>query len=287
VVIGGAVGSVVGPLLIGPSGHRAQQAGLNELVGPYLVTLAILAVASLVIYLWLRPDPRDVGRKIAALHPGIMVHPGPARPVPQTLRTPAAVVAVSAMVFSHMVMAMLMCMVSLHMIDHQHTLAGISLVISAHTFGMYAFSMVSGRLTDRWGRGPVILTGSATLVLACVLATVSPDVVPLSIALFLLGLGWNLCYVSGSALLSDQLSPDERAGTQGANDFLTGLAAAAASFGSGVIFAGAGYVALGIVGAAASLVLMGLAGWWMVGKRRLAVAWWPFAARTSDPCLSC
>jgi MFS family permease len=116
---------------------------------------------------------------------------------------------------------------------------------------------------------------------------VSPDVVPLSIALLLLGLGWNLCYVSGSALLSDQLSPEERAGTQGANDFLAGLATAAASFGSGVIFAGAGYAALGIVGAAASLVLMGLTGWWMVGKRMITVPWWPFPITRSDPCVSC
>ena len=167
------------------------------------------------------------------------------------------------MVFGQVVMVMPMGMASLHMVNYQHTLTDISMVFSAHTFGMFAFSMVAGRLTDRWGRGPVILSGTATLVLACALAPLSPDVLPLSIALFLLGVGWNFCYVGGSALLSDQLSPEERAKTQGANDFLIGLATATASFGSGLMFAGTSYIVIGIMGAVASLVPMGLTGWWM------------------------
>jgi MFS family permease len=101
------------------------------------------------------------------------------------------------------------------------------------------------------------------------LAPVSPDVVPLAVALFLLGLGWNFCYVGGSALLADQLSPAERARTQGTNDLLVGLAAAAGSFGSGLVFASLGYTAMGVVGAAFSLVPLGLTAWWMAGRRRM------------------
>lgn len=118
----------------------------------------------------------------------------------------------------------------------------------------------------------VILSGAGILVLACALAPLSPDVFPLSIALFLLGLGWNFCYVGGSTLLSDQLSPAERAKTQGANDLLIGLVTATGSFGSGLVFAGMGYTAMGIVGAVACLVPLGLTGWWMAGRRRLATA---------------
>jgi MFS family permease len=273
VVIGGTVGSVVGPLLIGPSGRWAQQAGLNELVGPYLAALVILALAALVIYVWLRPDPRDVGRRIAEHHPETVARQSPARSVSQILHTPAAVVAVSAMAFGQVVMAMLTDIVSLYMRNHQHALTDISVVISAHVFGMFAFSMVAGYLTDRWGRGPVILSGTATLVLACALAPLSPDVLPLSIALFLVGVGWNFCYVGGSTLLTDQLSPEERAKTQGANDFLIGLATAAATLGSGLVFAGTGYGVIGIMGVVASLVPAGLTAWWMAGKRKLAAAW--------------
>jgi MFS family permease len=264
VVIGGALGSVAGPLLVGPSGQLALRAGVDELAGPFLVSMIVLTVASLATFVWLRPDPRDVGRKMAQKHPEPTVHQGPARTIFQVLRTPAAVVAVSAMALGQMVMVMLMVITSLYMRNHRHSLTDISLVIAAHTFGMFAFSFLSGRLTDRWGRGPVILSGAGLLVLGCTLAPLSPDVLPLSAALFLLGLGWNFCYVGGSTLLSDQLSHAERAKTQGANEWLLGLATAAASLGSGLVFALTSFTAIGILGAALALVPLGTTGWWMV-----------------------
>jgi len=264
---------VAGPLIVGPSGRWAQAAGLNELAGPYLVALVILAVAALGTYAWLRPDPRDVGRKMAEKHPEPTAHRGPARSVFEILRTPAASVAVLAMALSQMVMVMLMVATSPYMMMHQHDLTGISFVIAAHAFGMFAFSSVSGSLTDRWGRGWVIVTGAGLLVVACMLAPLSPSILGLSAALFLLGLGWNLCFVGGSTLLSDLLSPAERAKTQGASDLLIGLSTAAASLGSGLIFAFTSYTALAMVGVAVSLVPLGLAAWWMATDRKLASAW--------------
>jgi MFS family permease len=176
------------------------------------------------------------------------------------------------MALSQMVMVMMMVITSPYMIMHQHDLTDLSLVISAHTFGMFALSSVAGRLTDRWGRGWAIMIGAGLMVIACILAPVSPGVLPLSAALFLLGLGWNLCFVGGSTLLSDQLSPPERAKTQGTNDLLIGLASAAGSLGSGLMFAFTSYAVMGIVGVVVSLVPLGLVGWWMVTGRRLATA---------------
>jgi MFS family permease len=121
--------------------------------------------------------------------------------------------------------------------DHQHALAAVSLVISAHTFGMFAFSVVSGRMTDRWGRGRVIIAGAAVMIVACVMAAPSIQLVPLTIALFVLGLGWNFAHVAGSALLADQLSPTERAKTQGFNDLVLSLSSGASQIGSGMIYA--------------------------------------------------
>ena len=136
---------------------------------------------------------------------------GPARPIFEILRQPAAPVAVSAMALGGVVMVAIMVITSLHMSDHQHNLRDISAVISSHTFGMFAFSVLSGRLADRWGRGPVILTGAfRTFVgLHCRPCRMSFH----WRSLFLLGLGWNFCFVGGSALLSDQLSPLERSRT--------------------------------------------------------------------------
>jgi MFS family permease len=224
-------------------GSVVHTLGMDELAGAYLATLGLFVIAAVVVFLGLRPDPRELGKQVAAQNPDPLVSTstGEARPIFEILRQPAALVAVTAMVLGQVVMVAIMVITSLHMRDHQHGLSDISAVISSHTFGMFAFSVLSGRLADRWGRGPVILTGAATLLLACIAAPLSPNVLPLAVSLFLLGLGWNFCFVGGSALLSDQLSPAERSRTQGTNDLLVGLASATGSLGSGIVFAASSY----------------------------------------------
>ena len=264
VVLGGTFGAVAGPLLVGPMGNFARTLGMNELAGAYLATLGLFAISSIVVFVGLRPDPRDLGRQVAAQHPEPTTSlTGEARPILEIFRQPAALVAVLAMALGQVVMVAIMVITSLHMSDHQHNLRDISAVIASHTFGMFAFSVISGRLSDKWGRGPVILIGASTLLLACITAPLSPNVFPLAVALFLLGLGWNFCFVGGSALLADQLSPLERSRTQGANDLLVGLASATGSLGSGIVFAASNYTVIAIVAGAVALIplLMSLF-WW-------------------------
>ena len=267
VVLGGTVGAIMGPLLVGPMGVLSLRLGVPELTGAYAASAGMFVLAIGVVFALLRPDPRDVGRQLVLDAGEAKADTRVARPLSVILRQPAVIAAVSAMVFGQVVMVMLMVITALHMTHHGHALGSVSAVISSHTLGMYAFSVVSGRLTDRWGRAPVIVTGAATLVLACALAPLSPQVVPLAVALFLLGLGWNFCFVGGSSLLSDQLSSAERSRTQGVNDLLLNLASALGSLGSGVVFAGVGYAAMGLVGALVALLPLTLTFWWWRGSR--------------------
>jgi len=253
VVLGGTFGSIFGPLIVGPAGTLVKSLGMDELSGAYAASLLLFGLAALLVFVALRPDPRDVGREISRLYPHANPD-GEARPILNILRQPQAFAALMAMVLGQVVMVAVMVITSLHMKDHQHMLVDISTVISAHTFGMYAFSVISGRLADKWGRAQVILTGSIVLLLACVTAPLSPDVLPLAFSLFLLGLGWNFCFVGGSTLLSDQLSPAERARTQGANDLLVGLASALGSLTAGITFAALGYALVAAVGAGLCLI---------------------------------
>lgn len=262
VVIGGTVGSVIGPFVAGPAGRVIGLWGVDELAGAYLVSLVLFAIAAVVVFTGLRPDPREIGKLVAEKYPDTVVRSRVVRSVFQIFSQPAAMVALISMVLGQMVMVLVMVITSLHMRDHDHMLNDISIVISAHTVGMYAFSIISGRLADRWGRKPVIIIGAATLVLACLAATISPDVFPLGVALFLLGLGWNFCFVGGSTLLADQLSPSERARTQGFNDLLVGLASAAGSLSSGFIFTALGYNMMAYISAAFALIPLIFASFW-------------------------
>jgi len=268
VVLGGTFGAIVGPLLVGPMGNFVRTLGMDELAGAYFATLILFAISSVVVFVGLRPDPRDLGKQVAAEYPdpAQAAFTGKARPIFEILRQPAALVAVSAMALGQVVMVAVMVITSLHMSNHQHNLRDISAVISSHTFGMFAFSVLSGRLSDRWGRGPVILVGASTLLLACITAPLSPNVFPLAVALFLLGLGWNFCFVGGSALLADQLSPLERSRTQGMNDLLVGLASAIGSLGSGIVFAASNYTIIAIVAGVMALIPLLMSLFWVRRK---------------------
>lgn len=268
VVLGGTFGAIVGPLLVGPMGNFVRSFNMDELTGAYLATLILFVISSVVVFVGLRPDPRDLGKQVAAEHPGPALGSvtGEARPIFEILRQPAALMAVSAMALGQVVMVAIMVITSLHMNNHQHNLRDISAVIASHTFGMYAFSVFSGRLADRWGRGPVILVGASTLLLACITAPLSPNVFPLAVALFLLGLGWNFCFVGGSTLLADQLSPLERSRTQGTNDLLVGLASAVGSLGSGIVFAASNYTVIAIVAGALALIPLVMSVFWLRRK---------------------
>jgi MFS family permease len=267
VVIGGTAGTLIWPLLSFSVGPWLTRLKISDLVWPYLISLTLLSLASLVIGVFLRPDPREIALEIAERDPVTTSDGGRSASLGTILQRPGAIVAIGSMVLAQAVMVMVMVITSLHMRNHDHGVATISLTISAHVIGMFAFSILSGRLADRMGRGPVIMTGAAVLIVACVLAPFSPAFVPITFALFLLGLGWNFCFVGGSTLLADQLSPEERPRTQGFNDLLMGLVAASGSFLSGHVFAALGYGSMGLMSAALSLVPLALAMWWHLTTR--------------------
>jgi MFS family permease len=158
---------------------------------------------------------------------------------------------------------------SLHMHHHQHNLDDAGTVIMAHTLGMFGLSVLTGPLADRLGR-PLTIAGGALLLLAgSLLAPLWLTTGWLALALFLVGLGWNLCYIAGSALLAEILAPAERGQVQGATELIVNLASAGSSLGSGFILAGLGFTTLGLAGAALALLPLALLGWQMTVPARV------------------
>jgi MFS family permease len=163
------------------------------------------------------------------------------------------------MVVGQLVMVMIMSITGLHMTDHGHPLNDVSIVIMAHTLGMFGLSLISGRLADNFGRPRTIAIGAGLLIAACLLAPLSQNTAILSVALFLLGLGWNFCAVAGAALLTDTLTLGERARMQGSNDLVVNFVSAAGSLQSGALLAWVGFTNLSWLSLAVSLIPLALA----------------------------
>ena len=241
VVWGSTIGAVTGPNLMEPSGNLAESLGLPRLTGPYLISAVTLALAVLVIQLFLRPDPyltaaKDSG---AANLPRVKT-----KVALKHIRSNArASFAIAAIAIGHIAMVAVMVMTPVHMAHVDVTLTIIGLVISVHVLGMYAFSPLVGALTDRLGRLRVIQIGVAILLSSALISGFAraDDAITLGIGLFLLGLGWSCTLIAGSALLTESVSPEFKSASQGASDLVMNLSGASGGAIAGVVIATLSY----------------------------------------------
>ncbi len=254
VVWGSTVGAVLGPNLLEPSGSLARALGLPQLTGPYVIAIAALLAASVILTVFLRPDPYMLARSAQAaeeLPPG-----GSPVQLPQSQRVrtglrharenPAARLGLSAVVLGHVAMVSIMVMTPVHMKHVDVSLTIIGLVISVHIAGMYALSPVVGWMADRIGRASTIATGAVTLIVAAVTAGTAEDhnSWQLGAGLLLLGVGWSMTLIAGSTLLSESTPAQDRTAVQGTSDLLMSGSAAVGGALAGVVIAAWDYFVL-------------------------------------------
>ena len=254
VVWGSTIGAVAGPNLMDPAGNLAELFNLPRLVGPYLVSATTLFFATIVIQVFLRPDPYLTAEKQA----NVVQHKGSKRAALSHIRSnPQAFFAISAIAIGHVAMVSVMVMTPIHMAHVDVTLRIIGFVISVHVLGMYAFSPVVGSLSDRLGRVRVIQIGLVILLASTIVAGTSAadNAIQLGIGLFLLGLGWSCTLIAGSAYLSESVSVEMRPASQGASDLVMNLAGAGGGALAGIIIGTLSYGWLCLFAAVPVIVL--------------------------------
>ncbi|MFF8727107.1 MFS transporter [Streptomyces sp. NPDC015171] len=237
------LGAVAGPNLVGPTGALAHAWGIPRLAGPFLLAAAAYAAAALVLLVWLRPDPLLLAR--AQEPPGAPAGRGTG-PRGQVRDAPGVVTGATVMITAQLVMIAVMTMTPVHMIGHGHATQAAGLVIALHVGAMFLPSPLSGLLADRVGRRPVAAASGAVLLSAGLLAGLAPpsSAAVLACALVLLGAGWNLAVISGTALIADAAPAEHRATVQGLADVGMSVAGATGGMASGLVMGSGGYPAL-------------------------------------------
>jgi MFS family permease len=230
VVWAGALGAVGAPLLLGPTGELARRSGWVPAAGPFLLVVAVAALA-VAVSRWLP-------------HGSTAVTASPA-PLRSLLRTPAVRSALAVLATAQVIMVAVMTAAPVEMHRHGHSLGAVGAVLSAHTLGMFALSPLTGRLVDRVGARPVLTAGLTALAVATgAVSAGPPDTVFRAVALFLLGYGWNLCFVGGSTELAATVPVADRARVEGTADAAIWVLAALAGLLSTIVLALSGYAAL-------------------------------------------
>ncbi len=135
------------------------------------------------------------------------------------IRKPNFMNAVIAAMVAYAVMNILMTATPLAMIGcgfHFEKAAG---VIEWHVLGMFAPAFFTGRLIERFGAKKMILAGGL-LFIACIAINIhGVSIWHFTLALLLLGVGWNFMFIAATSLFSQCYEVKNRSKAQAFNEF--------------------------------------------------------------------
>lgn len=112
---------------------------------------------------------------------------------------------------------------------------------------MYAPAFFVGHIIDRFGALPVMVVGSAAMVLSPLFALYGTGVPNFFLALMCLGLAWNLLFTGATRLLTAVVDPADKARGQGLNDFVVFGITALCSYSSGILLRTLGWQTLNVL----------------------------------------
>ncbi|MFC4159991.1 MFS transporter [Chitinimonas lacunae] len=221
VLSGGILAALCGPWLAAQSQNWWGLA----LFGGSFALAGLLAFASLplIAALRLRPVSHE-----ASVQP-------PPRPLRQILAGEEIRLGMVACVGGYAVMSFVMTASPFAVVSCGYSNAAAAGVIQWHLLGMYGPSLLSGRLVERLGARRVVTVGVGLGLAALAVAALGQTLRYFQLALALVGIGWNLMYVGGTALLMRSYRPSEKDTVQACNEFATFGAVAVAIALAGVV----------------------------------------------------
>ncbi len=245
ILIGSLVAALIGP----PLALLARRWLAIEYAGSF-VAVAGLYVLGIAVLARLRLPAQSIQSTVER-----------ARNATQLLSETTFRVAVLAGVVAFAVMSFVMTAapISMH-VHHDHSVEATTWVIQSHVVAMFLPSLFTGRLVGRFGERAMMRLGAVLLAGCAATSLAGEQVVHYWLALVLLGLGWNLLFVSGTTLLARSYGGVDRHRAQAINEFIVFGVQSCVSLLAGVAVSRLGWQMLNLA-TLPLLVLMLLATW--------------------------
>ena len=218
VMAGGLISAIIGPQLV----KLTSSSLIIPFLGTYLsVILLNLIGAFLFLYLKI-PLPRPEQNKYYG-----------SRSYAQILKTPELLVAIICAMVAYALMNLVMTSTPLAVVGCGFTESNAADIVSMHVLAMFIPSFFTGHLIVRFGNIKIITAGLLILSVSGIVALSGISLANFSIALVLLGIGWNFGFIGATSLLANSHAPEERGKIQGLNDFIVFGGVTVASLASG------------------------------------------------------
>jgi MFS family permease len=219
VMAAGLASAVLGPQLVKLTVDALAPV---PFAGAYLAAAAVNVVGVWVFAFLDSPKPRPPAPD------------GPrARSRLELLRTPRIAVAMICAMVSYSLMNLVMTSTPLAIVGCGFATAQAADVVAGHVLAMFAPSFFTGHLIARFGVERIIAAGLVILAAAGVVGLSGVTLGHFSVALILLGLGWNFGFIGATTMLTSAHTPEERGRVQGMNDFAVFGLVCVASLASG------------------------------------------------------
>ncbi|MCQ9426909.1 MFS transporter [Pseudomonas sp. LJDD11] len=241
VVAGGIIAAVVGPTLT----QVLREAGAYQAFSLCYAAFIGLAIFAALVTLCLPETPAPVAK------------PSLARASLLSLPSAPIMLAMAVAALSYFIMNLLMIQASLHMQHMHEDFTAMRLAIQWHVIAMFAPSFFTGVLIERLGLRTTLCLGLLMLAGCALLNMIAHGYWAMSSALIILGLGWNLTYVGGGALLAQLLEGHGQTfKVQGQNDLLIAIFATAGAFAPALLLSSLGWQGSNLLCVVLALVLL-------------------------------
>ena len=229
VLIGGIVAAFIGPEL--------ALLGKDILPSPFAGSFVLIAVVLVIAFVVLTFYNNT---KIEEDYTGET-----SRSIVEIAKQPVFWVAVLGAATGYAIMSFIMTAtpISMHVMDG-HSLSDTKFVIQSHIVAMFAPSIITGWIINKFGIPKMMIAGLLSYVLCLVIAYSDHLFINYWISLFLLGIGWNFLFIGGTALLPSSYLPQEKFKVQALNELMVFGSQAIASLSAGWIIYAVGWEAM-------------------------------------------
>lgn len=252
VLAGGLLGAVLGPNIASHTRNLFEV----PFAGSYLALILVGVVASLLMARIDFSPPGEAQEGGAAA--GVSVSPldthavdpqaeaSAARPLSEIMRQPVFIVSALGAAFGYGVMNLLMAATPLAMQVCGLPFSDAAFVLQWHVIGMFAPGFFTGHLIKRFGALQIMGVG-LVLNLVCVgIALSGSDLEEFTVALFVLGVGWNFLFTASTTLGLSSYRAEEKDKAQGALNFWVFFTMGLSSLGSGALVTTQGWALLNL-----------------------------------------
>lgn len=243
VVAGGVIAAVVGPTLT----EWLRDVGGYPLFSLCYAAFVGLAVMSLLTAACLPGDTGTASNDRAVKPAGTAAEP----------LSPVVAVAMAVAALGYGIMNLLMIQASMHMKHMHEDFSDVRLAIQWHVIAMFAPSFFTGAIIHKLGIRATICLGLGLLIGCTAMNMWSHSYAMMTLSLIALGLGWNLTYVGGGALLAQTLQNSPAAmQMQGKNDLAIAVFATVGAFSPALLLGTVGWEGTNAICMALCIVLL-------------------------------